>query len=507
MFDFFSSSSKPQQELQQLRQLVAELQASNEFLRQENTSLRQRLERLSGIEEENQRLRERIETLAEKTRTNSRNSSTAPSQDPHRPQKKRRKIVSADFTRRKAGPAKESTPPKELKPVEEVDHLYDCIAQEPCFCGGRVEVNKTHYRREQQYEIPQVEPEITEFRIFSGECVECGRSQEGHRPPGVPGGMLGIRALAQTATLSGDYQLSKRETQRVLADSFGIKVSLGTVSNAEAQVSAALAVPVEEAHTYVQQQERVNADETSHRQAGKKQWLWVAVTTWVSVFLIQASRSTAAAKKLLGETFKGILGSDRYGAYNWVDTIRRQLCWAHLIRDFIKISERSGAAKRIGNTLLAHAKRMFKLWYKLRDGTITRKQFQDRLLPLRKSIERLLEEGVETGDSTTAGTCQNILKFKAALWTFVEQEGVEPTNNAAERAIRPYVLWRRKSFGSQSERGNRFIERMCTVKATCRQQSRDVLDFITEALRAHLAGTPAPSLLPQRSDQIQAKAA
>jgi hypothetical protein len=224
--------------------------------------------------------------------------------------------------------------------------------------------------------------------------------------------------------------------------------------------------------------------------------MWLAATALVAVFIIRTHRSARDAKALLGETFQSILVSDRWSAYTWVSTSCRQFCWAHLIRDFVKISERSGQAGRVGDQLLDSVKRMFCLWWRVRDGTLKKKHFILAMKPIRKQIETLLKEGTTCGNVKTENTCKNLLKMKEALWTFVDNEGVEPTNNHAEQIIRDYVLWRKSSFGTQSERGDQYVERMMTVTATCALQERNPYDYITSAVTAHLRNEPAPSLLP-----------
>lgn len=319
--------------------------------------------------------------------------------------------------------------------------------------------------------------------------------------------MLDARAMAMVAVLSGKFHMSKRDIEEVLGDFFGLEVSLGTVSDTEERVSEAVAPQVEEARAYIQQQAVVHADETGHKVAGKRAWLWVAVTAAVTVFLVRCSRGAEAAKELLGAAFRGLLVSDRWSAYTWVDALRRQLCWAHLIRDMTKISERARKAGEIGNRLLEFVYRMFHLWHEFRDGALNRAQFQQAMVPIREMIESLLGEGAMCGDAKTERTCKKILKLRPALWTFVEVDGVEPTNNVAERAIRAYVLWRKASFGTQGDRGNAFVERILTVCATCKQQGRNVLDYITAAVEAHLRGRAGPSLLPELGRTEVAKAA
>ncbi len=300
-----------------------------------------------------------------------------------------------------------------------------------------------------------------------------------------------------------------------MSDLFGVKMSLGTVNRLRTEASEAVSEPVEEAKAYVQSAPVVGADETGFGQGNadgqnphqKSAWLWVAVTPLVSFFSVMLSRATAAAQSLLGESFSGILNSDRYNAYNWVDMAQRQLCWAHLKREFTKISERSGVSRQLGRDLLAQQKKLFRLWHRVRDGTLSRSEFQSLVSPLRQRVKDLLAQGADypigssekTPLAKTVRTCRQLLKVEPALWLFVTVEGLEPTNNAAERAIRPAVLWRRTSFGSQSQAGSVFVARMLTVVTSLRSQNRNVLEFMTQAVRASRQGTLPPSLLPQPS--------
>lgn len=285
-------------------------------------------------------------------------------------------------------------------------------------------------------------------------------------------------------------------TGQVMDDLFGVPMSVGTISQSEQTTTAVVAAPVEEAHAYVQEQRVAHLDETSWRQGAKRAWLWVAVTSLVTVFVVRMSRGGQVARELLGETFAGILVTDRYSAYHWYPVRRRQLCWAHLLRDFEAIRGRGGASEEIGAALLAQAHQMFTWWHRVREGTLPRSTFRSYMTPLRREVERLLDVGSQCGVAKTAGTCQEIVKRRQALWTFVQVEGVDPTNNAAERAIRPGVLWRKGSFGTQSEAGSRFVASMLTVVTTLKQQQRRVLAYLTAAHEAALRGEAAPSLLP-----------
>ena len=273
----------------------------------------------------------------------------------------------------------------------------------------------------------------------------------------------------------------------------------------EQAVSAALATSAAEAGKYVQRQPVRNADETSWPEKSQRRWLWISVTPLVTIFRLLKTRDTASAKELLGEAVWGIIGTDRYAAYNWIDLRQRQLCWAHLKREFIAWSERAGETARLGVALLAVENQLFTLWYRVRDGTLAWADFQVAILPLMARVRTLLQEGAAGADTKTRGTCRNLLKCEAALWTFVWEPGVEPTNNSAERLLRRAVLWRRRSFGTQSEAGSQFVERILTTVTTLRQQRRDVLDYLTAACTAAICQTPAPSLLPLTSPPLLAQ--
>jgi transposase len=300
--------------------------------------------------------------------------------------------------------------------------------------------------------------------------------------------------------------LSKRTTQQAMEEVFGVPMSVGTISHLEQATTEAVAAPVEEARTYVHAQDVAHLDETSWRQGDKPAWLWVAVTSWVTVFVVRLSRGGEVARELLGQRFGGILVTDRYSAYNWYPVRWRQLCWAHLLRDFEAMRDRGGCSAELGDTLLTQARQMFTWWHRVREGTLKRSTFRSYMTPLRREVERVLAAGSRSGVPKTAGTCQDILKRREALWTFVQVEGVEPTNNAAERSIRPGVLWRKGSFGTQSAEGSRFVESMMTVVTTLKQQQRNVLEYLTAACAAALRGEAAPTLLPAHDQKPQAVA-
>lgn len=374
-----------------------------------------------------------------------------------------------------------------------------------------MQVDAAPVERRQQVELPPVQPVVTEFRRYAGVCQDCGRRHQGALPHGSRW-CLGPRATALVAVLSSRFHLSKRLIVELCREALGLAVAVGTIAASERRVSAAVAAPVAEAHGYVQQQPVVNSDETSCPQGnadgqnpdGTKGWLWVAVTAMVTVFLVRLSRGQQVAKELLGETFTGVLGSDRWSGYGWVSRWQRQLCWAHLKREFTKMAERGGESGRIGAGLLAEEAALFGYLRRVRDGTLKWSTFRSYVSPIRQRVGALLREAAAWPapakgggpDAKTARTCRELLHLEAALWTFVRHPGVEPTNNVAERTLRGFVLWRKGSWGTQSAAGSQFVARLLTVVATCRQQGRSPLEYLTAAVVAYQQGQPAPSLLP-----------
>lgn len=464
---------------------------------------------------ENQKLKDEIQDLKEKLNTNSSNSSKAPSSDLYKAQE--------DETKKNAENKASEEPQKQKKKQgaqpghpgkarsflsrDQVDHFEIHQPPEHCDCGASVGATK-NYRRHQVYELPKVKAIVTEYQLFDGVCCGCGKKHYAELPVGIPTGMLGPQALAKIGTLTGDYRMSKRNVVDLMSDFYGLEISVGTVSNAERLVSAALEKPVEEAKKFIPSQKNVNADETGNSEKGEKMWTWTFIASLVAVLIIRPSRAAQVVKDFLGTDFKGILNSDRWSAYTWLALICRQLCWAHLIRDFTKISEREGASSRIGNDLLVCARTMFHAWHKIRDGTLSRIDFQKQMIPIRQKVEDLIAEGMHCDHIKTAGTCKQIFKVKEALWTFINTVGIEPTNNLAERVLRRIVIWRKTSFGTQSSRGTLYLERIMTTVATCKLQNKNVLDFVEQAVKAHLAETDAPSLLPLiQNDQTELKLA
>ena len=300
----------------------------------------------------------------------------------------------------------------------------------------------------------------------------------------------------------GQYRLSKRNTQRLLSDVLGVELSLGMMPKLGAEMAAALAAPTDEATAFLQEQDSAHADESGWyegKRAGRNRraWIWVFATSAVSVFRISFSRGGDVAKEVLGPHFTGFLNTDRWVGYNWHDLGLRQICWSHLTRDIQGFIDRGGTGARIGTSLMAERNKMFGWWRGVREQTLSREVFQKRMEPVRRKVGLLLHEAASRAMGKTRGMASEMLKLEQALWTFIDAEGVEPTNNFAERCIRHAVMYRKTSFGTQSASGSRFVERVLTALTTLNLQKRNVLGFLTQALRAHRSGGVPPSLLPQ----------
>lgn len=446
------------------------------------------------LREENIRLKARVAELEERWGQNSQNSSNPPSTDP--PSTPDRPPRSGSG-RSPGGQPGHPGHKRELAPPERVKETIPLKPVQCRGCGAALSDEDPDPYRHQVTAIPKIEPLITEYQLHTLTCAHCQALTRATLPEGVPAGAFAPRTVAIVSLLTGFYHLSRRQAAAAMGDLFGVKMSLGAVISCERATSAALQTPVAEAQAYVKKQPVKNADETSwyegvHR---KKVWLWVACTQMITVFLIRASRGTQIAKDLLGDAF-GVLVTDRWCAYTWWPLRWRQLCWAHLKRHFQAFAEAGGKAGHIGRALLQEEKRLFEWWHRVRDGTLQRSTFRAYVAPLKARVEALLRQGSRCGHGKTEGTCRALLKLAPAMWTFVRLEGVSPTNNAAERALRPGVLWRKICYGTHSAAGSRFVESMMTVACTLKQQGRNVVDYVTHSVESALRGEHPQSLLP-----------
>jgi transposase len=436
-----------------------------------------------------------VQHVTERLQQDSRTSSRPPSSDP--PQALGKRPRREPSGRRPGGQPGHEGQTRMLIPVGTVNVVIPVKPARCRRCQYLLHGEDPQPQRHQVTEIPPIKPVITEYQRHRLVCPACGEATRAEVPTGVPTGEFGPRVQAITALCTGAYHLSKRTTQSVMADLFGVSVSLGTVAQLEQATAQVLAAPVAEARAYVQAQPVAYLDETGWREGQQRAWLWTAVTASVTVFIVRLSRSAKVAQELVGECFWGYLVTDRWSAYTWYPSWRRQICWAHLLRDIEAMIARGGRSREIGEALQTQARQMFQSWHRVRDGTLAPSSFASYMWPIRREVERLLEAGQTCGVPKTEGTCREILRLRRALWTFVRHPEVEPTNNAAERAIRPGVLWRKGSFGNHSAEGSRFVEAMMTIVATLKRQHRNVLDYLTAACEAALHDQPTPSLLPR----------
>jgi transposase len=466
-------------------------------LERENAALRARIcEQQALIEAQKRTIathERRIQELEARLGQHSGNSSRPPSTDPPgTPPPARPKPTG----RKRGGQPGHEKHERALLPPEKVTRTQVVKPQACRGCGKPLHGEDPQPERHQVAEIPKAEPDVDEYQLHALLCDECGTTTRASLPPGVPTGPFGPRLQAIVALSSGAYKMSKREIEQMVEDFFGVPISLGSIAHLEQATSEAIAAPVAEVAQAIQKQPVVQADETGWYERSKRAWLWGAIASTMALFLIRASRGAKVAQELLGAAFAGILVSDRWSAYAWVDVARRQLCWAHLLRQFRGFQDRGPEARVIGEALELLTETMFHVWHGVRDGTMTRAAFQEFIENLRPHVVARLQEGVACPVQPVAGRCREILALEPALWTFAHVEGVEPTNNAAERILRPGVLWRKRSFGTDSPNGSRFVERILTVVTTLRLQKRHVLDYLTAACEAALHGTTPPSLLP-----------
>jgi len=447
-------------------------------------------QRLVVLEKRNESLEKRNQELERRLGMNSQNSSKPPSSDPPGTTT----VLPRKLRRNKRG-ARKGHPPhlRALLPPEQVKQRF-YMKPDRCLCGStHLEKTADEPLRHQRVDLPPIEPEVTEYIQPVYRCRDCGERIYQPLPEEIKRRHFGPGVLALVGILTGSLNTSKRKALALINELFGIPMSLGGLIACEEQLTAVLEQPHREVIDHVQAQPTAHADETGWPRGNReKGWLWVLCCTTAAVFMIQAGRGQKAAQNLLG-TFVGILHCDRWSGYNCFTGLR-QLCWAHLKRDAKALSEAKGKMGRIGRELHGLAKQILHMRKRVRDGTLLWPTFQHRMEPLMQRVETLLEKGADSGEPLS-GQCRRIFNQRPYLWTFVHDARVEPTNNLAERMVRQAVLWRKGSFGTQSERGARYAERILTACATCRLQGRSIINYLREACHRHLDGLPVTSLI------------
>lgn len=464
-----SAQEKELKEVKVLKKLVGLLQKENEQLRLENAHLKERL----GL--------------------NSKNSSLAPSSTFGK-----KGLKPLKSKKKRGGQTGHKGMSRSLLPESEMSEITQVFAEDSCACGRRMTFSEPV--RHQYYEMPKLSLELIEVQLYHSACT-CGRQNKAKRPDEILPGILGPRLLSWCNVLTTQYHVSRKKVCDLLAESFDLKISPSTLSHQEQYLSEALKYPVLQLQEWLKNQKTLYVDETSWKESSDKHWVWTASTPQGSVFHIDSSRNQKAFQSLVGHYYEGIVCSDRFRVYETLDTTKRAVCWAHLVRDFQRIQERAGPSSAIGEALLKQSKRLFECWSNFREGKLDHSQLIAKMEPVKRAVLKALKKGArlkgepKSPEQKTAGTCGEILKVEKALWTFLSHD-VEPTNNRAERALRKIVLNRKIQYGSQSERGSRFVERVYSVLETCQQQGRSAWRFCEEALRAHFSSLQYPSLIP-----------
>lgn len=454
------------------------------------------LMRVGELIEANRRLEARVAELEQRLNRSSRNSSLPPSQDPPSAPPRPRGPGSG---RERGGQAGHEGSSRPLLPLEQVDEVVEhwperCHACAHLF-GEAERLDVAPPQRHQVVELPPVAVRVSEHRLHRARCPECAAETRAELPAGVSRSAFGPRLQAAVATLAVRNRVSRRDTVELMRELFGAELSTGSIDAIVQRSGEALGEPHARLAEHVRSASAVNVDETGWRLRGGKRTLWGALTPQAAVFRIAPDRHQREAKTLLGEGFAGVACSDRWWAYNYLAPEQRQLCWAHLARDFTAHSEGLGAQKEFGQAGLEIAGRLFEAWEQYRqDGD--RVHLRERITPLQAELRALLGQAARKSTKTKYHRlfANNLLKRWPALWTFTLVEGVEPTNNHAERGLRGAVIYRKLSLGSQSEQGERTIERLLSASVTCRLQQRSLFAYLTDVLNARIRGDPIPLL-------------
>lgn len=444
--------------------------------------------------EQNAKLAEQVAMLLEKLGANSSNSNKPPSSDSPgsgSSTNKNREKRGRKGKKRGGQPGHKGTH-RELLSPDQVDEFVDFFPPQCESCWTPLaQIEDAKASRFQVTEVPPIKPHVTEYRCHSVTC-DCGHATRAGCDE-VPTSAFGPRLTSLAGLLTGVYHVSRRKTVTLLSDMLGVRISLGAVSALEQRVSEAVIPAVDEIWEKIPDAPVKHADGTSWLEAGKTMSLWTIATAAVTVFRILQSGSKKNLQALFTKMC-GILVSDRDSSLTFWAMENRQICWAHLLRKFISFSERDGPAGELGREFLDYTRLIFEYWHAHSAGQIDRRTYLEYMAPVREGFEDLLGRARDAGIKRLSGSCDNLWAHKDALWTFVDTRGVPPTNNHAERELRSFVLWRKRSFGAQSERGHLFAERIMTVAHTARKQDRDILSFLTSCCQARDLGLPTPSL-------------
>ncbi len=430
-----------------------------------------------------------IQILQEKLNTNSNNSSLPPSKDFKKSKPKKRS------GRKPGGQPGHPGVTRRLVPVEQVDEVITCPPPDFCEDCHKTLDKMAKIIRHQVYEIPKPCYTITEYQVGHARCSYCQMVYAGVLPKEVGKRGFGTRVHALLGLLTTKFRQSKRQSLALLHDLYGMPMSVGTVSNIEGRVSQSIAPLHQEVGAGVADAPVVNVDETGFKQGNKSAWAWVVASPKWTYFCLDRSRGKKVAKELLKPFERQVIVSDRYGAYHFLPEAKHQICWAHLKRDFTKMAERKGFSGVVGRRLLRCYGQTFAFWKGLQaNGFTDHKKTRKRRRYLKNVLTRHLKDGLQCGHAKTARTCDNLLSERSSLWLFLENPLVPATNNLAERQLRPLVIAKKLSFGVQSLRGARFVERTFSVIASCQQQKINILELLQKAFHNHFAGLAPPTL-------------
>ncbi len=466
-----------------------------------NTAAQSDSERNAELVEQNEALAEQVriltEMVAELTRQlgkNSSNSHKPPSSDGVGRRKSTRKPKKRSGRTRGGQPGRKGSK-REMVDAEFVDHVVDVFPETCEFCLKKpAEIISSSPYRHQVVDLLEANGgrHMTEYRCHAVLC-QCGQVASAPMNQ-IPQYAFGPRLSAVVCLLAGAYQMSRRQVQVALRELYGIEMSLGSVSNIEGRMSCALENASEEAMIHVENSDVKHADETSFLRNSIRCSAWVFANTLVSVYRIVDDGKQITLRSQF-RTIKGILVSDRASVFLYWPMLRRQICWSHLLRTFTDFSERDGPAGELGKELITYCELVFHYWREHRAGALADVDYKRWISSIQESMKPCLQRAVNASLKYVSGSCKNLLAHWDAMWTFVGDIAVDPTNNHAERELRRLVLWRKRSFGSQSERGDRFVERIMTVTQTMRKKSGDILGFLQRSFLAHTSATSAPSLL------------
>jgi transposase len=440
-------------------------------------------------------LREEVAVLKARLSQNSTNSSRPPSTDAPW-SKPKRKPPQGPSGRNPGGQPGHPAHVREPVPPEDVDETLDVHPDRCGICGTALppDLPGEDAYEHQVTELAEARAVVKAYRLWRKRCPNCGGRTRARRPADVPEDAFGPRLKAVVTTLSAKYRVSRREMVEALRDLFGVGISVGSVQAICERVSKAVAPAVETVRREVATSPAVHADETGWRQKREMHWLWTATTPRAAYFVLADNRGRAALSLLLPDDYAGVVHCDRWRPYERFGDAR-QLCHAHLRRDFQAAIDRGGVAKPIGKRLLALSDRLFNVWHSHQRGDIDRMHMARAMEPVEDAWEEAVGAAYENGDDKLHALARDLFKQWNALWTFVHVEGVEPTNNDAEQSLRPAVLWRKGSFGTRSDAGSAFVARMRTVIETARRRGVRPVEWIEQTCRAATLGLEPPPLL------------